>query len=164
MGNKIITKLSDYHLKESNKYYDDFIISYESDRFVYHITSESAYNSIMKNGFKTGYEMNISEKRKAVYFSDIDVNYGIYGRNKESELYEGEDIKEVKINIEGLKLLNLTYKNKKGDFENHKKYSALNTRGELDKIPYDIDGTISYLENGKIYEVVLPKEIVNRLL
>lgn len=164
MRNKIITKLSEYYLIESNKYYDDFIISYENDKFVYHITSETAYNSIIKTGFKTGYEMNISEKRKAIYFSDIDVNYGIYGRNKEGELYEGEDIKEVEINIKGLKLLNLTYKNKKGEFENYKKYSALNTRGELDKIPHNIDGTISYLENGKIYEVALSKEIANRLL
>jgi len=147
-----------------NKIYDDFYIIYDTDRYVYHITSESCANKIKEEGFKTGYELGVCEKRKAVYFADKDVNYGVYARNGEFDEYKGENIGEVKVNIKGLKLLNMTYKNKDGIWENHKKYSAFVVRGELENIDLDIDGTISFLEDGRIYEVCLPKNVANKLL
>lgn len=115
----------------------------------------------MEDGFITGFELGVSEKRKAIFFADRDVNYGIYARNKEGEIYEGEEIGEILLNIKSLKLLNMTYKNQDGVFINHKKYKDINTRGELYDIPYDIDGTISYLEDGRIYEICLKKDVAN---
>jgi len=147
-----------------NKSYDDFFIIYKSDRFVYHITSKTAAEKILKSGFKIGYELNISEKRKAIYFSDKSVNCGLYARNKEGEIYENDDIGEVEINLKNLKLLNMSYRNVNSEFENHKKYKDFVVRGEIDKIPFDIDGTISFLEDGRIYEVCLKKEIANKLI
>ena len=58
----------------------------------------------------------------------------------------------------------MSYKNKYGIWENHKKYSAFVIKGELEKIDLDIDGTISFLEDGRIYEVCLPKNVANKLL
>lgn len=146
-----------------NMYYENFFITYNNDKFVYHITSENNAIDILKNGFKTGHELGVAEKRKAVYFSDKDVNYGIYARNKEGELYDGQNIGEVEVNLKGLKLLNMTYKNLNG-FINHKLYQSFNVKGELDKIPHDIDGTISFLKDGGIYEVALKKDVANKLI
>ncbi|MCK9417692.1 hypothetical protein M0Q97_13700, partial [Candidatus Dojkabacteria bacterium] len=82
-------------------------------------------------------------------------------RNKEGEIYEGDDIGKIKINLKGLKLLNMSYINNDGEFENYNKYKNFSVRGELDQIPFDIDGTISYLDDGRIYEVTLKKDIAN---
>ena len=120
-------------------------------------------DNILKNGFKTGEELNISEKRKAIYFSDKNVNSGLYARNKEVETYEGDEVGLIKANIKGLKLLNMNYK-ENGEWLFHKKYNLYVIRGELEKIPYDIDGTISFLKNGDIFEVALPKEVANRII
>lgn len=158
---RIITSITEY-LKE-NKKYDDFFIVYNVDRLVYHITSKTNAEKIIKNGFKTGFELGVSEKRKAVFFSDKDVNYGLYARNKEGETYAGDEVGEIVVNLKGLKLLNMTYK-KDGKFINHNKYKDLNVKGELDEIPYDIDGTISFLEDGRIYEVALKKEVANNIV
>jgi hypothetical protein len=87
----------------------------------------------------------------------------LYARNRESELYENEEIGEVPVNLKGLKLLNLTYK-ENDIFVNHKKYNTFVVRGELEKIPYDVDGTISFLEDGRIYEVALKKDITNKVI
>jgi hypothetical protein len=155
----IATTLYEY-LNNNNK--NEFFINYKHDKYVYHITSKSNESNILKNGFKTGYELNVAEKRHAIFFADKDVNYGIYARNKDGEIYAGEEIGEVCINLKGLNLLNMTYKNKKGKFENHDKYKYINIKGELDKIPYKIDGTISFLADGRIYEVALKKEVANK--
>lgn len=146
-----------------NKKYDDFFIVYNIDKFVYHITSENNAKNIIKNGFKTGFELNVSEKRNAIFFSDKDVNYGMYARNKEGEIYVGEEIGEIVVNLKGLKLLNMTYQ-KNGEFINYNKYKIYNVKGELEHIPYDIDGTISYLNDGRIYEVALKKEVANKVI
>lgn len=158
----IITTLYEY-LNENVKY-NDFIIVYDTDKLVSHITSKKREDDIHKNGFKTGYELGVAEKRKAIFFADKDVNNGIYARNKEGEANDGEDIGEVTVSLKGLKLLNMTYKDDNNKFINYNKYNNYAVRGELDSIPYDIDGTISYLEDGRIYEVALKKEIANKLV
>jgi hypothetical protein len=147
-----------------NKKFNSFFIQYDYDKFVYHITSKSVEKKILKNGFMTGFELGISEKRKAIFCSDLDVNYGLYARNKEGETYEGDEIGKIKINLNGLKLLNMTYINNDGEYENYNKYKNLNVKGELDQIPFNIDGTISFLDDGRIYEVALKKEIANRII
>jgi len=55
----------------------------------------------------------------------------------------------------------MSYINNDGEFENYNKYKNFSVRGELDQIPFDIDGTISYLDDGRIYEVTLKKDIAN---
>lgn len=157
----IFTNLSDY-LNENVKN-NDFIIIYNTDKFVTHVTSEKRANDIIKNGFKTGFELNVSEKRKAIYFSDSTVNCGIYARNKDGECNEHENIGEVIVNLKGLNLLNLTYL-ENGKYVNYIKFNNFSIRGELNNIPYDIDGTISFLDDGRIYEVALKKEIANKCI
>jgi hypothetical protein len=70
---------------------------------------------------------------------------------------------QIPINIKGLKLLNLNYKDKSGQYINHKLYNNYVVRGELNKIPLDIDGTISFLNDGRIFEVCLSKETTNEI-
>lgn len=60
----------------------------------------------------------MQKKRKAIFFSDKDINGDLYARNKECEEYDGEDVGEVIANIKGLKLLNMTY-TKDGKFINY---------------------------------------------
>lgn len=151
------------YLKIFENFNNDFYVIYNRDRIVYHTTSQSCGKIININGFKTGEELNVCEKRKAIYFSDKDVNVGIYARNDEGEAYECEDMIQIPINIKGLKLLNLNYKDKSGQYINHKLYNNYVVRGELNKIPLDIDGTISFLNDGKIFEVCLSKETANKI-
>ena len=159
--NYISTTILKY-LNESIKY-NDFMVIFKDDRYVSHITSESNAINIIKNGFKTGKELNVAEKRSAIFFSDSGVNYGLYSRNKQGEAYEGENVGEVIVNLKDLKLLNMTYKHK-GEFVNYNKYKTFNVKGKLEKIPYDIDGTISFLEDGNIYEVALKKDVANKVI
>lgn len=133
-------------------------IIYRKDRFVCHTTSESAKKSIMANGFKTGKELNVAERRSAVFFADRNVNKDIYARNKEGEFYEGENAAYICVNIKGLKLLNLTVPSL------YKQYKNFHVKGELELIDRDIDGTIMFLEDGRIYEVALKKDIANKVL
>lgn len=149
------------YIKENKE--NEFYIIFDYDKIVYHITSKSAELLIKNNGFLTGEELGVAEKRKAIFFSDKDVNYGIYARNREGETYEGEEIGEIKINIKGLKLLNMNFK-KYGQWINYNKYKDLVVRGDLDSIPLQIDGTISFLSDGRIYEVCLKKEVANRVI
>ena len=157
----MITKYKDFLLENNNV--NNFFIQYDKDEFVYHITSSKIAERIKEVGFKTGQELGVAEKRSAIYFADKTVNYGIYARNQEGETYDGDDVGEVKVNLKGLKLLNMNYK-ENGVFVNHKKYNTLVVRGELEKIPFDIDGTISYLDGGRIYEVALFKNVANKLI
>jgi len=39
-----------------------FFIQYNYDKFVYHITSKSIEQKILKSGFMTGFELGVSEK------------------------------------------------------------------------------------------------------
>lgn len=129
-----------------------------------HVSSKRNIESILQQGFKTGYDLGIAERRKAIYFSDEGVNDFIYARNQEGEAFEGEEMGQLHINIKGLKLLNLNYKNENGEFYNHAQYQSMVVRGELEKIPFDIDGTISFLKDGRVYEVALKKETTNTLI
>jgi hypothetical protein len=147
-----------------NQNYDSqsMYIIYSNSTPVYHLTSKKNADIIKRDGFKTGYELNIAERRYAIYFSDLDVNYGIYGRNKAGEAYEGQELAEVVVDIQNLKLLNMNYK-ENGLFINHKLYNNFVVRGELQMLP-ECDGSISFLEDGRIYEVVLKKDVANSLL
>ena len=138
---------------------DEPFVVYDKDKIVYHTTGKEIADKIKKEGFKTGQELDVSEKRGAIFFSDLNVNYGLYARNREGDLYEGQEIATIPVNIKGLKLLNMNFK-QKGVFVNHKKYKDFVVCGQLDKLPY-CDGSISYLENGLIYEVALTKETAN---
>lgn len=142
---------------------DEMFIVYNKPTIVYHTTSQSAADKIKSSGFQTGHSTNIAEKRKAIYFAAKSVNPELYARNKPGEQYAGEQATSVPVDISGLTLLNMGYK-ENGEFVNYKKYNNLVVRGELDQIPFDIDGTISFLEDGRIYEVALKSEIANQLL
>jgi hypothetical protein len=144
------------------------IIIYHTSRIVYHTTNEKAALGIYKDGFKSGKELNINEKRNAVYFSDIEVNPGLYARNdREGEPNYGQKTSVIPLDLQGLRLMNMGYE-QNGEWVFHNKYKAFVVRGELNKIPEfaagKIDGTISYLENGDIYEVCLPTITANNRL
>ena len=87
----MITKYKDFLFE--NKEENDFFIQYVKDVFVYHITSSKVAEQIKEEGFKTGQELDVAEKRSAIYFADKTVNYGIYARNQ-----EGSRTVHVKLN------------------------------------------------------------------
>lgn len=150
-------------LVESNVPKDKPFITYDDNRYVVHTTGHKAAEQIRQHGFKTGKELNVAEKRSAVYFSDKHVNKDLYSRTDVGDTYDGQKPDYIEVNIKGLRLLNMTYK-EDGQFVHHRLYRNYVTRGELDQIPHDIHGTIDYLDNGDIYEVALFKEVANKLL
>lgn len=152
----IINTMEELYQNTLNK-----IIKINFDCYVYHYTSQKVVGEINVSGFKTGFELKKAERRKAIFFSDKQVNKGLYSRNKEGELYEGDKTGFIKINIKNLTLLNLNYKDENGIYENHNKYKFHVIKGELENIPYNIDGTISFIKEGLIYEVALTKEVAN---
>jgi len=141
----------------------DAIVTFDQPTIVVHTTSETAADKIREEGFRTGEELGVAEKRKAVYFSSPDVNPGLYARNSEGETYEGQNPATIPINIIGLRLLNMNYK-ENGVYVHHRTYGGNVVRGELDALPFGVDGSVSFLEDGRIYEVALPKDTANRLL
>lgn len=153
--------------RANKSFENDKIIKYSRSTLVYHTTSENAAKNILKDGFKTGRELSIAEKRGAVYFSDYDVNYGLYARNEEGDTYAGQSFGMVAVDISNIPLLNLSYR-EDGKFVLYDQYGVYVTHGDLDKIPEfhhgKVVGAISYLEDGKIYEVCLPVDIANKLL
>ena len=153
--------------RPNKSFENDKIVKYSRSTLVYHTTSENAAKNILKDGFKTGRLLWIAEKRGAVYFSDYDVNYGLYARNEEGDTYHGQSLGMVAVDISGIPLLNLSYR-ENGNFVFYDQYGVYVTHGDLDKIPEfqheKVAGAISYLQDGKIYEVCLPVDIANRLL
>jgi hypothetical protein len=152
------------------------IVIYPQDRLVYHTTNAAAADKIRQEGFRSGKELGINERRGAVYFSDQDVNPGLYARNDRlGEPYHGQATALIAVNLKGLRLLNMTETaepNSKysdpGAYPLHKAFDRFIKTGELAGIPLfaddKIDGTISYLKDGRIYEVCLPKKIANQAL
>lgn len=150
-------------LNDPRPHESDMFIVYHQDMIVYHTTGHVAARRILAGGFRTGQDLGVAERRKAVFFADKTVNPDIYARNKAGEIYNGQRVSLVPANIKGLKLLNMTY-TEDGVYVNHKKFQHLVVRGEVDQIPFDVDGTISYLDDGRIYEVCLPVETANRVI
>lgn len=134
-------------------------ITYNRDVVVYHTTGDRAAAIIRNTGFKTGGSLGIGEKRNAVFFSAKDVNPDLYARNKSGETHEGQQPAYVGVNIRDLCLLNLNYV-EDGAYVNHKQYNSIVVRGDIDQIP-GVDGAISYLDDGRIYEVCLPVDVAN---
>lgn len=156
-------KLKDLYEGDNIKWFQrEPIITIDSNKYVVHTTGKKAADDIRKNGFKTGRELNVAEKRSAIYFSDKSVNVDMYARNKEGETYDGQEADYIEVSLKGLRLLNLSYK-VDGTFPNHRQYNNYVVRGMLEELP-DVDGSISFLDDGSIFEVALSKEMANKLL
>lgn len=88
-------------------------------------------------------------------------NPGIYARN------HGQTVAVLAVNLKGLRLLNMSYRENLS-FVFHQQYGNFITRGELEKVPMfrngEVVGAISYLDDGRIYQVCLPAKIANQLL
>lgn len=150
-------------VRPNRDFEDPFFVTYREPRIVYHTTNESAADLIRRDGFRTGHDLGVNERRFAVYFADADVNPDLYARNREGDRYHGQAAVQIPADIQGLVLLNMTYR-ENGEFINHRKYKTLVVNGHLDQLPHRVDGTISYLEDGRIYEVALPASVANRVL
>ena len=137
------------------------VVRFEQSRIVHHTTGEKAAEAIAAGQFQTGADLGVAEKRGAVYFADEDVNPGIYARNDEGGSYEGQQARTLPIDIRGLALLNNEYAPDQG-YPNHQQYGNNRIRGEFDMLPPGVDGYISFLDDGRIYEVALPAKIANQ--
>jgi hypothetical protein len=137
------------------------VVRFEDSRIVHHTTGEKAAEAIAAGQFQTGADLGVAEKRGAVYFADEDVNPGIYARNDEGGSYEGQQARTLPIDIRGLALLNNEYAPDQG-YPNHQQYGNNRIRGEFDTLPPGVDGYISFLDDGRIYEVALPAATANQ--
>ena len=137
------------------------VVRFEDSRIVHHTTGEKAAEAIAAGQFQTGADLGVAEKRGAVYFADEDVNPGIYARNDEGGSYEGQQARTLPIDIRGLALLNNEYAPDQG-YPNHQQYGNNRIRGEFDMLPPGVDGYISFLDDGRIYEVALPAQTANK--
>lgn len=122
---------------------------------VEHWTTERAARSIARTGFRTGEELGVHERRRAVYFAGPGVNAGLYARNEPGDTNEGQPAAVVGIDVMGLRLLNLTWR-VDGRFPYHDRFKDDVTRGDLENLPPDVDGAVAFLPDGRIFEVALP--------
>jgi len=150
----------------------DRVVIYHHDRLVYHTTNAAAAANILRQGFRTGADLGVNERRKAVYAADKDVNPELYSRNdRDTEPYHGQSTALIPINLKGLRLLNITdgphppgtsYSDPEA-FPFHKAFQAIVNRGDLHRIPPfaegKIDGVINYLDDDRIYQVCLPADV-----
>lgn len=136
-----------------------FIASIPNDslEIVFHQTGDRAAAAILKEGFKTGKDLKVAEKRGAIYAAGNTVNEGMYARNEEGAANEGQKAAKVAIDIRGLKLFDAT------------KYGSMTeigsqiTRGELDAFTEQgYDGTVRFLKDGSVYELALPESIASK--
>lgn len=151
------------------------IVVIKHDLIVFHTTNEAAAAKIDRDGFRTGRELDVNERRNAVYFAGRDVNPGLYARNeREDDPYYGQRAVVIPANLKGLRLLDMTESSHDGlpyadprAFPLHKAFNRFITQGDLHGISLfaegRIDGTISHLRDGRIYEVCLPKDVANRV-
>jgi hypothetical protein len=68
----------------------------------------------------------------------------------------------IPLNLQGLRLLNLSYEPTPKNWPLHKEFGAKMIRGEFDTLPEGVDGAIQFLDDGRIYEVALPPSTANR--
>ena len=125
---------------------------------IFHETSQINVDKIMKEWFKVWKELNVAEKRWAIYFGGKWVNEWMYSRTKGWEAFAWQKPWKIKIDTSDLNLLDMNIK------ENYIKYNDYVVRWELDKLPKWYDWTISRLKDGRIYEVALKKDVANRKL
>ena len=137
-------------------------ITYKEPRIVWHQTGHQSAKTIRAGGFKSGSEVGLAEKRGGVYFADLDVNPQLYSRTAEGEAHAGQPPDAIPLNLQGLRLLNLSYEPTPKNWPLHKEFGAKMIRGEFDTLPEGIDGAIQFLDDGRIYEVALPPSTANR--
>lgn len=78
----------------------DRVVIYHHDRLVYHTTNAAAAANILRQGFRTGADLGVNERRKAVYAADKDVNPELYSRNdRDTEPYHGQSTALIPINL-----------------------------------------------------------------
>jgi hypothetical protein len=137
-------------------------ITYTEPRIVWHQTGHQSAKAIRAGGFKSGSEVGLAEKRGGVYFADLDVNPQLYSRTAEGEAHAGQPPDAIPLNLQGLRLLNLSYEPTPKNWPLHKEFGAKMIRGEFDTLPEGVDGAIQFLDDGRIYEVALPPSTANR--
>jgi hypothetical protein len=122
---------------------------------VFHETSKSAEEKILKEGFKTGKELNTGETTNAIFTSQVFENSYVRNSNKGIR---------IPINIKGLKLMNvdeIPIDNSKKSFEQESYIIRCNAEDGI--FPNGYDGIISYHKHGKyknkIWECVLKPEV-----
>jgi hypothetical protein len=150
-------------LRPNHPFENEPVITVTDKTVVVHETSADAARAIVASGFRTGRDLGVAEKRGAVYFADPSVNPGLYARNDDGDTYAGQEAGQVSVDIAGLRLLNLTYR-EDGRFVHHERYKSVVVRGDLSELPEGVDGAIAFLADGRIYEVALPADVANRLL
>ena len=151
-----ISNFKDFKLLNELNHFSQEEIVFKQDKYVYHSTSKDNEIKIYKDGFQTGYDLDSStENRKAIYFSDENMN------NNHIQKFQGKELGQVKINIKDLVLLNLSYRDNSGQFQFYNNFKDIIDRGEIEKIPTTYDGTILFDSDAKITEIVLSKAVAN---
>lgn len=121
----------------------------DSREIVFHQTGDRQKEAIEKEGFKTGQETGLAEKRGAIYAAGNTVNEGMYSRTDEGSTFAGQKPAKIAIDIRGLRLFDAT----KYGFASE--IGKAIVKGDLSRLPPGYDGAIRFLDNGEVYEVAL---------
>jgi hypothetical protein len=131
----------------------------QNPNIVWHETNAKNVDSILRDGFKTGKELNVGEHTDAVYFSGSKgqkwegagrIKYG-YGKGKTAK---------IPLDISKLKLLDRASLKDIPGLPSYKQPSYLAYRNAEDGIfPEGYDGLIKYNKDGSVYELALRKDV-----
>ena len=139
-------------IQEARKYKSADVGRYAENNadLLYHGTGEQSAKDILKNGFKTGAELNKGEKTSLISLGTKERAIGVGGRGEKATT-------QLPISIKGLNLLEV----KAGEIYPNglKKYTAIMNDGGYDGIRVIDD---IYSGSGKTSEVMLKKDIATK--
>ena len=140
----------------TNKYFPK-----ELGDFVYHQTCLPNAQEILKDGFKTGYELKKGEHNSGIFFSAT-------FNGQEGAMYarcdgKSDKLAMVEVDVKGLKLLDSRTLPDDPNLPSFKQpsYTTMRKIKENGVFPNGYDGMVNYGYTGGIYEIALKPEIAN---
>lgn len=135
----------------------------ELGEFIYHQTNISNAINILKNGFKSGYELDKGERDSGIFFAPTDKGQKnvVYNRGENNKLVM------VEVSTNNLKLLDTSKLPINTELLSYQQEWYIVTRNIKEKniFPDGYDGIIIRSEHsGGIYEIILKPDIANKNL
>ena len=132
----------------------------ELGQFIYHQTNYNNAISILKSGFKSGYDLDKGERNSGIFFSPTD-------KGQEGVVYNRGDSNKrvlVEISTSGLQLFDTLDLPINPDLLSFQQqwYKVVRDAKEKNIFPTGYDGIINRSQHsGGIYEIILKVEIAN---
>ena len=153
---EIVNVISDNHKLNESKYTPQ-----ELGQFIYHQTNYNNAINILKNGFKTGYELDKGEKNSGIFFSPTDKGQEnvVYNRGKNNKLAM------VEVSTNGLNLLDTSKLPTNQELLSFQQewYKLVRNAKEKNIFPDGYEGILHHSQHDSgIYEIILKQDAANK--